>query len=79
MKETIIKYQHCISMTKYIAETGTWNNESSAASCDNIPATKASPAPVVSTGSTFKPLTLPLNSCKINKTLVKTQLLEGKL
>lgn len=41
----------------------TWSKEPSAASCVNIPATKASPAPVVSTGSTFNPLTFPLNSC----------------
>lgn len=33
-------------------------------SCDSIPATKASPAPVASTASTFKPCTLPLKSWK---------------
>lgn len=41
----------------------TWSSETLGASCDNIPATKASPAPVVSTASTFRPLTRPLKSC----------------
>lgn len=53
------------SITRNLSqESSTWSNDRSAASCVNIPATKASPAPVVSTASTFKPLALPLNSCE---------------
>lgn len=42
----------------------TWSKEKSVDSCDSIPATKASPAPVASTASTSKPCTLPLKSWK---------------
>jgi len=54
----------------------TWSKERSLASCDNIPATNASPAPVVSTASTFKPFTLPLNSWKHIRSYLATNLEE---
>lgn len=53
-----------LSIIKYFNENSTSSHVSSSASCANTPATKASPAPVVSTVSTFKPVTLPVNFWK---------------
>lgn len=46
-----------------IKANNTFNRLRSDARLLRIPPTKASPAPVVSTGFTFTPPTLPLNSC----------------
>lgn len=61
-----------------ITEIGTWSSEISLANWDNIPATKASPAPVVSTCSTFNPLTLPLKSYIITRYFILRAVIEGK-
>lgn len=47
----------------------TCSSEKSTDSWDSIPATKASPAPVVSTAFTLSPPTLPLNSCYFTRNI----------